>query len=102
MTFHQLKAWRERHSLTQSQAAKMLGISVDDLANYERESSHEGKSSIIPVAIQQACDHFNQKRERISALRSKIKTKINSEGPPGRITPDVLQEILLEILNEVE
>ncbi|HEY4042879.1 MAG TPA: hypothetical protein VGM32_13690 [Rhodopila sp.] len=40
-------------------------------------------------------------QERVSAtaaLRTKIKDRLQTAGPPGRITPEVLQEILLEIL----
>jgi transcriptional regulator with XRE-family HTH domain len=102
MTFHELKTWRERHGFTQSQAASVLGISNSDIEHYERnENRNQGKPSTIPKAIQRACDSFDRK-ELFSALRSKIKDKLRSGGPPGHITPEVLQEILLEIVDAIQ
>jgi transcriptional regulator with XRE-family HTH domain len=103
MTFHELKTWRERHGFTQSQAASLLGISISDVEDYERdENCIEGKPSTIPKAIQRACDSFDRKSGLFFALRSKIKDKLRSDGPPGHITPEVLQEILLEIVDAIQ
>ncbi|WP_428541988.1 helix-turn-helix domain-containing protein [Rhodopila sp.] len=103
MTFQELMAWRKRHGFTQSQAASVLGISVSEVANYERdENGNKGKPDTIPKAIQRACDSFDRKSELLSALRSKIKDGLRSDGPPGHITPEVLREILLEIVDAIQ
>ena len=103
MTFHELKTWRERHGFSQSQAASVLGISITDVENYERDEHRDpGKPSTIPKAIQRACDSFDRKNRLFSELRSKIKDKLRSDGPPGHITPEVLQEIFLEIVDAIQ
>lgn len=36
MTGDEMKAWRERHRMTQAQAAQVLGASVDGVSGWER------------------------------------------------------------------
>lgn len=80
MTSGELKAWRKRFGLTEGQAAEALGISIDEVA----------------PAIS-----FDR-RTLIAALRSKIKDKFQSNGPPGSITPKIFQEILLEMVDVIQ
>jgi transcriptional regulator with XRE-family HTH domain len=59
MASGELKVWRERHGFTQSQAANALGISINDVANYEHN------------------ERRSQRKPQI-----KIKDKIQSNGLP--------------------
>jgi hypothetical protein len=81
----------------------VLGISTSDVENYERDQSHrKGQTSTIPEAIQLACDSFDRKCALFSSLKLKIKDKLRSGGPPGHITPEVLGDILLEIVDAIQ
>lgn len=93
MTPPEFKAWRKRYDLTKDEAADRLGISIGDVERYERGGS--GLSS-IPSTIAHACASFDRKQ----AVKSKINERIRA-GAPGHITPDVLREILLEMIDAV-
>lgn len=36
MTGDELRAWRERHRMTQAQAARVLGVSIEGVSGWER------------------------------------------------------------------
>jgi transcriptional regulator with XRE-family HTH domain len=99
MTSHEFKAWRESHGFTQIQAANELGFSASAIADYERGQSDEPS---ISKAIEQACEAFDQNRIILRLkIKEKIREKIKSGGPPGSITPEILQEILLGIVDAI-
>ena len=95
MTPHGLKSWRKKYGLTQSEAADKLGIRVSDIVNYERNDKPRQRETLTAGnEIERACRSFDRKQK----IKAKIKEKIVN-GPPGHITPEVLQEILLEIVD---
>lgn len=56
MTADNFKAWRKEMELSQSAAAKELGLSVDTLTNYEAGIRRDnGKPVIIPRHVALAC-----------------------------------------------
>ncbi len=100
MTPRELKAWRKLHGFTQSEAAGELHISVSDFANFERgEKAGRHGLGAIPPTVERACELLDHKRAVTSALRVKINEKLRADGPPGHITPQILREILLEIVD---
>lgn len=46
MTGDDLKAWRERHRMTQVQAAQVLGVSVEGVSGWERGKFRIGTATI--------------------------------------------------------
>ena len=98
MTSHEFKAWREGHGLTQIQAAKALGFPVSAIEDYERGQS---EVSSISRDIEQACEAFDHRVILRLKIKEKIRDKIKSGGPPGSITPEILQEILIGIVDAI-
>ena len=99
MTSHEFKAWRERHGFTQLQAATELGFPADAIADYERD---HGDGTLISTAIEQACEKFDKNRVILRLkIKEKIRENIKSGGRPGSITPEMLQEILLGIVDAI-
>lgn len=55
MTPADLRAWRERLSLTQGEAAKRLGLGKSTYVNYERGARSDGYPVRIPRTVALAC-----------------------------------------------
>lgn len=56
MTPQQFKAWRQKLEYTQSKAAEKLGVTRQQISNYERGHKDKGQTSVvIPRYIELAC-----------------------------------------------
>ena len=94
MTPDEFKAWRGAQGFTQQQAAEELGISLSAVVNYEHGIRRDNSEpAIIPRAIEKACVAFDKRRR----VKDRIREKITSNGQ-GRITGQLLRDILLEIV----
>jgi hypothetical protein len=73
-------------------------------ANKQRSRSKDDLKSVearVEDADSEAAQRSKTKDKIRDDIRERIRDRISTEGPPGRITPEILQGVLLEIVDAI-